>query len=68
MKFSSRFMKFIGGRDLVFGLIILILIGITIFVYHKVSFIFNPIITIFFYSFTTNYLSIYCLLSVKSNR
>ncbi|TXL63673.1 AI-2E family transporter [Cerasibacillus terrae] len=47
MKFSSRFMKFIGGRDLVFGLIILILIGITIFVYHKVSFIFNPIITIF---------------------
>lgn len=51
MKFSSRFMKFIGGRDLVFGLIILILIGITIFVYHKVSFIFNPIITIFFLLF-----------------
>lgn len=46
MKYSSRFMKFIGGRDLVFGLIILILIGITIFVYHKVSFIFNPIVTI----------------------
>lgn len=47
MKYSSRFMKFIGGRDLVFGLIILILIGITIFIYHKVSFIFNPIVTIF---------------------
>src|SRR5690606_25134096 len=31
----------------VFGLIILILIGITIFIYHKVSFIFNPIVTIF---------------------
>ncbi|HEY4600868.1 MAG TPA: AI-2E family transporter [Cerasibacillus sp.] len=47
MKYSSRFMKFIGGRDLVFGLIILILIGITIFVYQHVSFIFNPIVTIF---------------------
>lgn len=42
----SRFMNFIGGRDLFYGLVLLILIGITIFIYTKVSFIFNPIITI----------------------
>ncbi|QKY68456.1 AI-2E family transporter [Lentibacillus sp. CBA3610] len=43
---TSRFMKFIGGRDLFYGLILLILIGIAIFIYTEVSFIFNPIITI----------------------
>lgn len=42
----SRFMRFIGGRDLFYGLILLLLIGITIFIYAKVSFIFNPIVTI----------------------
>ncbi|MGY0693456.1 AI-2E family transporter [Virgibacillus sp. FSP13] len=47
MKTASRFIKFIGGRDLFFGLILLILIGITIYIYDKVSFIFNPIIIIF---------------------
>ncbi|WP_099156659.1 AI-2E family transporter [Virgibacillus ndiopensis] len=44
---TSRFMKFIGGRDLLFGLIILILIGIMIYIYDKISFIFNPVIIIF---------------------
>ncbi|WP_185959670.1 AI-2E family transporter [Lentibacillus cibarius] len=44
---TSRFMKFIGGRDLFYGLILLILIGIAIFIYSNVSFIFDPIITIF---------------------
>ncbi|WP_106495238.1 AI-2E family transporter [Lentibacillus sp. Marseille-P4043] len=47
MKTASRFMKFIGGRDLFFGVILLILIGITIYIYDKISFIFNPIIIIF---------------------
>ncbi|SFE01296.1 Predicted PurR-regulated permease PerM [Lentibacillus persicus] len=41
----SRFMKFIGGRDLFYGLVLLILIGITIFIYAKVSFIFDPLLT-----------------------
>ncbi|MFD1361869.1 AI-2E family transporter [Lentibacillus salinarum] len=43
---TSRFMRFIGGRDLFYGLILLILIGITIFIYTNVSFIFNPFLTI----------------------
>ncbi|WP_010529806.1 AI-2E family transporter [Lentibacillus jeotgali] len=43
---TSRFMRFLGGRDLVFGVALLILIGITIFIYTKVSFIFNPVLTI----------------------
>lgn len=40
-------MKFIGGRGLFSGLFLLILIGITIFVYNQVSFIFDPILIIF---------------------
>src|SRR5690625_893614 len=47
MKLSSRFVKFIGGKDLVFGLVLVILIGIMIFIYNKISFIFHPIIVIF---------------------
>lgn len=47
MKTTSRFMKFIGGRDLLFGLILLVLIGIAIFIYDKVAFVFNPFIVIF---------------------
>ncbi|MBP1947420.1 AI-2E family transporter [Virgibacillus litoralis] len=47
MKTESRFMNFIGGRDLFFGLILLILIGIAILIYTKVSFIFNPILIVF---------------------
>ncbi|GGJ88218.1 AI-2E family transporter [Lentibacillus kapialis] len=43
---TSRFMRFIGGRDLLFGLILLILVGITILIYTKVSFIFDPIVII----------------------
>lgn len=47
MKQSTRFTKFLGGRDLLFSLLILILIGIAVFIYNKVSFIFHPIIIIF---------------------
>src|SRR5690625_6674816 len=47
MKNHGRFMKFIGGRDLIFALSVLILIGFTILVYNKISFIFHPIIVIF---------------------
>lgn len=42
----NRFMKFLGGYNLIFGLIVLILIGITIFVYHQISFIFHPLAVI----------------------
>lgn len=40
-------MKFIGGINLIFTLTVLILIGITIFIYSKVSFIFHPLIIVF---------------------
>lgn len=43
---SSKFIRFLGGRDLIFALIVLILIGIVIFVYNQVSFIFYPILVI----------------------
>lgn len=46
MKQTSRFIKFLGGRDLVFGLGIIIFIGIAIFIYNKVSFVFHPFIVI----------------------
>lgn len=46
MKQPSRFIKFLGGRDLVFGLSIIIFIGIAVFIYNEISFIFHPIIVI----------------------
>jgi len=46
MKEPTRFNKFLGGRNLIFLLILLILIGITIFIYTKISFIFHPLIVI----------------------
>ncbi|MEN3823121.1 AI-2E family transporter [Staphylococcus xylosus] len=50
LKFSfpeTRFMKFAGGKDLLFGLLILILVGIAIFIFDQVSYIFKPFIIIF---------------------
>lgn len=47
MKPESRFMRFIGGKDLVFGLVVLMLIGIVIFIFNKISFIFHPLVVIF---------------------
>lgn len=43
---SNRFIKFTGGKNLVYGLGILILIGILIFIFNKVSFVFHPIAVI----------------------
>src|SRR5699024_12329897 len=43
----SRFMKFIGGIDLAFALLILIFIGFAIFIFYQVSYIFNPFIIVF---------------------
>ncbi|AVP37006.1 AI-2E family transporter [Staphylococcus felis] len=44
---ESRFMKFFGGKDLIFTLLIFILIGIVIFIFDRVSYIFQPFIIIF---------------------
>lgn len=42
--FNTRFINFLGGKNLLFGLITLVLIGIVIFLYDKVGFIFTPIL------------------------
>lgn len=44
---ETRFMKFLGGKDLIFGLSMLILIGIVIFIFDQVSYIFKPFIIVF---------------------
>lgn len=44
---ETRFMKFLGGKDLIFGLCMLILIGIVIFIFDRVSYIFKPFIIVF---------------------
>ena len=43
---ETRFMSFFGGRDIYFILGLLILIGLTVFIFQKVSFIFEPLITV----------------------
>ncbi|HDZ8778350.1 cell elongation protein CozEb [Staphylococcus aureus] len=48
LKFTeSRYMKFVGGNDLVFSLIALVLSGIVIFIFEKVSYVFDPFIIVF---------------------
>ncbi|MEB7746459.1 AI-2E family transporter [Staphylococcus equorum] len=44
---ETRFMKFLGGKDLLFGLLILILVGFSIFIFDQVSYIFKPFIIVF---------------------
>ena len=44
---ETRFMRFLGGKDLIFGLFMLILIGIVIFIFDQVSYIFKPFIIVF---------------------
>lgn len=46
MKQPTRFIKFLGGRDLIFGLIITIALGIAIFIYSKITFIFHPLVVV----------------------
>ncbi|KKI65616.1 AI-2E family transporter [Staphylococcus cohnii] len=44
---ETRFMKFLGGKDLVFALLILIFIGCAIFIFDQVSYIFKAFIIVF---------------------
>ncbi|SES10222.1 AI-2E family transporter [Psychrobacillus sp. OK032] len=44
--FSTRYIKFLGGRNTFFTFIVILLIGLIVMVYDKVSFIFDPL-TIF---------------------
>ncbi len=45
--FSSRFIQFLGGKNILFLLIIILMLGCTIFVYNKISFIFEPLYVLF---------------------
>ena len=40
-------MRFLGGNDLIYGLVALVLLGIVIFIFDKVSYVFEPFIIIF---------------------
>ncbi|MGM0175619.1 AI-2E family transporter [Enterococcus sp. DIV0800] len=44
---ATRWIKFIGGRNLIFTLISGVLLGALIFVFYHVRFIFNPVLVIF---------------------
>ncbi len=44
---SSRFIRFLGGKNLLFSLIALLLLGLVIFIFNKISFIFYPIQVLF---------------------
>lgn len=42
--FSTNFIRFLGGTNTLFTLIALVLIGLVIFIFREVSFIFNPLL------------------------
>ncbi|MEN2465832.1 AI-2E family transporter [Ornithinibacillus sp. JPR2-1] len=46
MNSDNQFIKFLGGKNIVFVLAVLILIGITVLIYNKISFVFYPLIVI----------------------
>lgn len=43
---TSRMIRFFGGHNIIFMLLVLILIGITVYVFNKVAFIFKPLLII----------------------
>ncbi|MFC9540198.1 AI-2E family transporter [Lysinibacillus sp. NPDC056959] len=45
--FSTKFIRFIGGKNLFFTLIVLLLLACVIFMFQKVSFIFTPLKVLF---------------------
>lgn len=47
MKEKTRFMNYLGGNNTLFTLLILIMIGIVIYIYHSIVFIFEPLNVIF---------------------
>ena len=45
--FSTRFIRFLGGKNLLFLLVIILLVGCIIYMYDKISFIFEPLNVLF---------------------
>ncbi|PZL75224.1 AI-2E family transporter [Enterococcus plantarum] len=46
-KQETRWIKFLGGKNLIFTLVALLLLGAVIFIFHQVGFIFGPIGVVF---------------------
>ena len=44
--FSSKFIRFLGGKNLLYLLIVTLLIGCIIFIFDKISFIFKPVLVL----------------------
>lgn len=44
---QTRWMKFLGGNNIIFTLVVIILIGISFLLYSQLDFIINPILVIF---------------------
>ncbi len=47
MKEKTRFMNYLGGNNSIFTLLLLIMIGILIYIYHAIAFVFEPLQVIF---------------------
>ncbi|GLC89104.1 AI-2E family transporter [Lysinibacillus piscis] len=45
--FSTKFIRFLGGKNLLFTLVILLLLACVIFMFDKISFIFTPLQVLF---------------------
>ncbi|WP_332645758.1 AI-2E family transporter [Lysinibacillus sp. 54212] len=45
--FSTQFIRFLGGKNLLFLLFIILLVGCVIYIYDKISFIFEPLQVLF---------------------
>lgn len=46
MNEPSKFIKFLGGKNLIFSLVVLVLLGLVIIVFDKISFLFEPVFII----------------------
>ncbi|MER2174532.1 MAG: AI-2E family transporter [Carnobacterium sp.] len=47
MKEKTKFMNYLGGNNTLFTLLILIMLGIVVYIYHSIAFIFEPLNVIF---------------------
>ncbi|MEK5232072.1 AI-2E family transporter [Lysinibacillus sp. FSL K6-0232] len=45
--FATKFIRFLGGKNLLFTLVVLLLVACVIFMFHEVSFIFTPLQVLF---------------------
>lgn len=45
--FATRFIQFLGGRNLLYGMLVVLLAGIVIAVYNQIEFVFKPLAILF---------------------